>query len=1246
MNISQEGSSPTDAREARRQKYSAARSAQLAVHRPRFRNPLTRRDVLDNPSNRRRVQGAVFGRVFARRFGFRPFARARSRPVQDQASFAGAHGEFVIETGRSYDADDLFQPGRDWTGEMAFFLRKLLFDRRVQERFAAHPQKMHVVMSCEGTDADGEPIFTTLRTRNTVVGSPRHYRELFQRALGAFLTFKDQSDGESYSHIIDVRTIRLVCNDYQALAGSSHMELPPTLKAKRAVVNVRNEDNKCFLWAVLSALHPQEKNAERVAKYQPYEGEVNKVHFPVSVDDIPAFEKKNPGLAVAAYEWTAENQIRPWRVPPAEEGRRLVQLLFLVDEATGNSHWMWIKNWNRLCSSKDRQCRCCPRCLCRFDSHKNMEEHQRRCASLAAGRCELAKPGSTIEFKACPQQARHPIIIYADFECVQDPTHAAVSFQLLICAPGTGLHNMKITRVGANASVVFFEELHKLEKRIMKHVLYADKPMRMTPADVVQFGAATCCMYCGDPFAVADKVRDHDHVTGKFRGAACRHCNLQVQLRKVVPVFLHNGKGYDFHLLLAALPSIDRTYRRMDGTVKERSLDGIAENSEKFKTFTYGMFRFSDSCAHLPSSLGKLLTNLPDGEKTQVRALASTEEQFQLINGKLPFPYEWFDDPTKLDGPIPRDRETYYSSLTLSWPSEAEMARLERLIVRFDLRTFRDLHDLYLSVDVAALADCFESYRALSLRTYGLDPALYLGTPGFGWAAMLKKSKVKFESIHDIDMYLFLEKAKRGGISVAALRHAKANNPEMLPPVPEKWRKDYSLVCQGRPSSAAFVDWCQQHDYDPQAQQSFILYLDANNLYGWAMSKKLPLRGFRWAGDRDIAAFDLFPSHNWDGDVACFLEVDLEYPPDVEHDMYPLAPEHLTIKEAMISPKSREYLVAAGSRFVESSKLVTHLGPRRSYVLHVKNLQFYVAHGMVLAAIHRVLFFHQDAYLEPYIRMNTELRAQARNDFEKDYYKLMNNAVFGKTMENTRNHVNSSFVTNGRCYSRKTARPAYRFTSHFGNESFRIIFSEKEVTKLDRPIYCGAAVLDLSKILMYEFHYDVILPLFKPPSVQLIFTDTDSLEYHIQIDSLDDFQRKLLSIRSDWLDTSNYPETHPLFSSKNKKQLGFFKNEHPDEAICEAVALRAKVHAELSRSGAEKRLKGIARAVVERAIDPRSFVACVLHGTPLRVDQTVLRSRAHEVATVSQSKLALQPYDDKRYILSDGVRTLAHRPQE
>ena len=218
-----------------------------------------------------------------------------------------------------------------------------------------------------------------------------------------------------------------------------------------------------------------------------------------------------------------------------------------------------------------------------------------------------------------------------------------------------------------------------------------------------------------------------------------------------------------------------------------------------------------------------------------------------------------------------------------------------------------------------------------------------------------------------------------------------------------------------------------------------------------------------------------------------------------------------------------------------------------------------------------------------------------------------------------------------------------------------MVFSEKEVTKLDRPIYCGVAILDLSKILMYKFHYDVFLPLFespavlqqalRPESVSLVFTDTDSFEYNIKIDNLDDFTRKLLSIRNDWLDTSNYPESHPLYSKQNKKKLGYFKNEHPDEGICEAVALRSKVHAEISRSGTEKRLKGIARAVVEKTIDAQSFVACVLHGTPLRVDQTVLRSRGHEIATVSQRKVALQPYDDKRYVLDDGVTTRAHRPQ-
>ena len=256
--------------------------------------------------------------------------------------------------------------------------------------------------------------------------------------------------------------------------------------------------------------------------------------------------------------------------------------------------------------------------------------------------------------------------------------------------------------------------------------------------------------------------------------------------------------------------------------------------------------------------------------------------------------------------------------------------------------------------DVCLLADVFESYRKETLKTFALDPVHYISAPGMTWDAFLKFSKVEIDLLADKEMFNMINDGKRGGISCAFNKYCKANN---------KYLEDYNL---NKPSN-------------------YIIYLDATNLYGWAMSQKLPLRDFKMFHIKETKQEkwkNILLNTEIDSQYGYFAEVDLDYPIELHdlHNDYPLAPEKLT--------KDKQ------------TKLIPNLYNKKNYICHYRNLQYYVNHGLQLKHIHRVIKFRQECFLKEYIYLNTELRKHAKSEFEKDFRKLCNNGNFGKSIEN------------------------------------------------------------------------------------------------------------------------------------------------------------------------------------------------------------------------------------------------------
>ena len=363
-------------------------------------------------------------------------------------------------------------------------------------------------------------------------------------------------------------------------------------------------------------------------------------------------------------------------------------------------------------------------------------------------------------------------------------------------------------------------------------------------------------------------------------------------------------------------------------------------------------------------------------------------------------------------------------------------------------------------------------------------------------------------------------------------------------------------------------------------------------------------------------------------DMPCILEVDLEYPEELYnlHNDYPLAPENIKLKGSTIS------------------KLIPNLYNKQNYILHYTNLKLYESLGIKIGTIHRGISFKESEWLKTYIDLNTSLRTKATNEFEKDFFKLMNNSVFGKTMENIENRVDVRLNTDKEKAMKLAAKPNYDSRTIFDEN---LIAMHMKRTKLvyNKPIYLGMCILDFSKTLMYDFHYNYIKPTYGD-AAKLLFTDTDSLCYEIQTE---DFYSDISADVESRFDTSDYPTEFSAKGfpvGKNKKVIGMFKDEVMGKQIEEFVGLRAKLYSFKMYEGKETKIcKGIKKAVTKRnykSITHEDYKDCLLTRREQLRSMNVIRSRLHEVYTEEVNKIALSDEDDKRIIQNDGISTLAH----
>ena len=702
-----------------------------------------------------------------------------------------------------------------------------------------------------------------------------------------------------------------------------------------------------------------------------------------------------------------------------------------------------------------------------------------------------------------------PFVVYADFEAItesistcspndagsytkQYQKHTPCGFSYLIKSFDDKLFPPKqrwYTSQGLNENIgeIFVENLESDIGEIYRKFKFK-KNMRITRKEEDDFGEALVCHICEGGLD-GDKVRDHCHLTGKYRGAAHNDCNLNYRVPMFYPVIFHNLSGYDTHMFIKDLAETDG------------EIDCIAKTDENYISFTKKIvvdifekegkkiqvkrdIRFIDSFRFMPSSLAELASNLTGYENLR---MFFKRKKLELLKRKGVYPYDYMGSLERLSETSLPHIEHFYSKLNDTNISTSDYRHEQKVWEEFGMKSMRDYHDLYLKTDVLLLTDIFEEFRKVCLDNYKLDPAWYYTSPGLAWDAALRMTGVELELLHDQDMLDMVEKGIRGGVSMISTRYGKANNKYM-------------------------------QEYDPSLPTKYIIYLDANNLYGWAMSKKLPTHGFKWMGRGEL--------RDWK-DKPCILEVDLEYQHELHdlHNDYPLAPEEVVVNKV--------------------KKLIPNLYDKKKYVVHYEALKLYERYGLKMTKIHRGITFEESAWLKDYIDLNIRLRRNSKNDFESNFFKLMNNSVFGKTMENIRGRVDIKLATTEEEVGKWIYRPNYKHRTTF-SDNLVAIHMAKTKLYFNKPVYLGMCILDLSKTLMYEFHYEYVRPKYGDKA-KLLFTDTDSLMYEIETE---DFYKDISGDVRTKFDTSNFPSNHPsgIETGVNKKVIGMFKDEQAGES--------------------------------------------------------------------------------------------------
>ena len=988
---------------------------------------------------------------------------------------------------------------------------------------------------------------------------------------------------------LDRITKFVVCiTKYRPLHGSSYIPTPGYIARKRCVVNVENNDELCFVWALLSCLFPKETNKNVLTHYIKHKSCLNLdgLVFPLEPKSIPQFEKQNPTISVNVLSLDSDSRgFSVQYLSPERDREHHVNLLLLDD---GNKrHYVWISNMSRLVAGRTNHTgatHVCNSCLHPFSTKQCLDNHLSYCLKhrpqpVRYPNANVEKE-STLTFRDQKKQFKLPFYLVADFESFLVPIedndelfstrlideHCVSGFACYRVTEHLKYQTEPTVYSGKDVMAKFYDHIIQESAEIGKIINNQLAMSALTTDQQTKFDNATICHNCNEPFTDKNyKVRHHCHISGEFLFPCCNNCNLQLKMTKCKrKKTTHNDdkkrtrtssdtdvdsdtdddddfddaqEDYDGNYLV---PVITHNLRGYDGHFIIKNFDKkYVECHTKHGKPTY------DDIKVIPLNSENYTTfqigNIRFIDSYQF--LSSSLEN--LVSLLLKSGKQNFKHTTKFLG----DDDTVFSKGIYPYSymtSEKKFAETQLPPIDAFYDTLKG--EALEPADYQRAQKIWSHFQIQNMKEYHDH---YLLSDVLLLADVFENFRNSVYNDHKLDCLHFVTLPSLAWS--AALHHTRARldlitDPEMYLMIENSMRGGIATISH----RYASVNNPSVEGYDDTKKHDFITYLDANSLYATAQSEPLPVGDFRFLTDEEVTEFDL-DSIASNSKIGYIIQCDLEYPPELHdaHNDYPMAPEHLTLTKDMLSPFSLG-LLDQNHHWTPTQKLVPNLFSKTKYVTHYRNLQLYTKHGLKITKYHRILSFSQSCWLKPWIQLCNKQRREATSDFESDLAKLKANATFGKTMEQVRKRVNIRLIVDPNKLLKAVSNVTFR-QSEIINKDLVIVRNARKQVTLNKPITVGFAILELSKHIMYSFYYDVLKARYGE-KCKLLFTDTDSLCCHIETHDL----HKDMEEHLHHFDTSNF-ET-PLYRNENHRKLNKFKSETGSTQPKEFVGLRAKMY--------------------------------------------------------------------------------------
>jgi hypothetical protein len=967
-------------------------------------------------------------------------------------------------------------------------------------------------------------------------------------------------------------------DDFNSKTGGNYIKLIEPFNSLKCILKIKNINkfqNECFLICVISHLLNIRRTSQVIIKYEKYFKSVDEIGG-CPRKSFLNYKKSVTVLDIENFSNEHKLNIKIYQLLNLENGEFSVCLVKNLNKFKKNKtpvqaicllyyegHYSLIKNEITFLkiSKKTDASHFCIYCSDHFFSSIAKEKHEYTCIKNDDHlNYKIVKKGSSISFKNNIKKLYVPFVFYADIESV-----------LIKNEVQHGLNTMILNTHSAIAIGVCFINNRKFkEYRVFEGPECIDDFILYIKNKTKEIKSYSDC---------------YNILMNKDKDKICAYCEL--------PIETEYYKTVENHVLLPSLsnfhPScysmakkekiksnkINIVFHNLKGYDSHFIIDkfgqvcnnffSVPKSSEKAISFSGEInnlkVEFIDSLEFIKGSLDSLSKNLSSYKFLDT---VFDAQHLKYAKEKLPFPYEYIDKDIKLnEKQLPPDCKWTCIFTNENVPQE-KIKRARDVFTKMNCTSIKDYMLFYLQVDVLLLAEVFENFRDVIIDNYGLDPCNYITTPGLAWDSALNFIKnedpnFNIELLDNNELVKFFGDSGviRGGISTTS-----------------------SLKCKE----------------DINLDVESILYLDVTNLYGYAMMQPLPYGGFEFLSPDEWSP-EMIKSIDCNGEFGYVLEVDLKYPSEILdlHNDLPFFPRHL------------------------NNKLIPCFLPLNNYRVYLKNLQQGLAHGVELLKVHKVLKFNQKPWLRKYIEFNTKKRNEATCPARKNFFKLMNNAVYGKTMENVLNRSKWKFYSIND-ESKMVKDFCKNKISYFKKYTSNLYIAEKvQCEEFNKPIYVGFTVLEISKYHMYDLLYNKIKKNW--PSVQLMYMDTDSFVIYIDKKYDEAIQYKNFA---DCIDTAEYPNG----STINKGQIGTLKDEFPMDPIKSFIALRAKTYfIELQSKKIIIKNKGCQRS----ALDKENFKNALEHEDyKLMQNQITFKSNLHVLHTEKCNKIILKGEKDNK----------------